>query len=688
MRRTLLVTLGLILAAAGTAPAASTPDPAAVTVRTETVTYDLRHSPLAPGPQAPNGTTLTDKGQAAAEAVVLENEYLTATVVPALGGRLVRVTFKKPRRDLLWTSDTLDAPPQLAGGGSCFSWPTGTYSHSPTGYRIVKNADGSVTVAMDQRFRFALDRFAALREATFVTVRPGVAWVEYTTRVDNALPLRCGFRLWNTACFPPHPGAEVLLPAARVLSDPLDARHTAWNVVEPHLVGAAGHTYSAVENGGDWTGVYYADADANHLVLRSRWTAFGSRIGVPGPGKPLTVDSGSNTLPDHPGHYLPPFGTYTLPLRLTMVSGIGRIDWTDGLVALAYDAPRDDADAGATVRLVAFQTLPHGKLTARTTAETVEAAGTATPDRPLVVRLAHRAEPVLVTVTLDDAELASISLPWHPDPTPTDALETLKSQTESRDWLAAELAAWDTSDGRGLSAAVTILTRHTESPTPDDVIQTARLLMRTQAPGSHLWSAGRRNLEGVVRRGAPSPLASIYLAMMMTLDSGGLPTPEALEKIGKDGAKYPAARYLAALYALSAENPAAAVTHLKACAAQVAPVAMGLGSEAIGGNDALHPAATIGAEWPNLLRASALIAQDRPAPAAGVLEALLLTDPARPEALLLLAEAYTKAGQADLAQKMRVAADGLLRGNDAAREDFDRLQREVKTGRWTSPARP
>ncbi len=708
MRWTLPVVLGLVLAAPGARAAAPAAAPPGVTVRIQQVEYavspaakDARYAYLK---QNPN---LAGKDKYVTEAVVLENEHLTAVVVPEFGARLPRVTFKKAKRDLFWTSDVLEDRPPWSIGGSCFSFPQAEYGRhldEPAGYRIVKGPDGSVTVAMDMRFRqYAGEvqrygRASALRQATFVTVRPGAAWVEYTARVDNPLPVRCGFRLWNVVHFPRRPGARVLLAADGVTADgaPAMVPWPAWDGVDHSVLGDWGASCAAVDAQGDWAGVYYGDADANHLVIKSRYTAPGVRLCATtvkaDPKAPrdrrdgmVEIWSGSAPLLEHPGHYLPPFGAYTMPLRLAMVSGIGRIDWTDGTVALAYEAR--EGDEGATVRVVAFEVHPRVKVVARTRDETVEAKGALGPDAPLAVRLAKRAEPVQVTVSEDDAEIAKVALPWRPERTAPEAFAALKAQAAARDALAAELADWCCEDGRGLPAAAALLTKDLAAARPDQAAQAARILLRTEAPGSPAWRAGRGVLEGVVRRKPPGPHPYIYLAMMMTLDAAGRPTSEAAEQIEALG-KFPGARYLAALRCLGTENPAGALTHLKAAIAQAPNVAMGLEGEGTAGNEYLHPAATLGGEWPDLLRAAVLLAIERPQPAIGAAEALLVTDPARPEALALLAEAYAKAGRADKAREAAAAAENLFRGNDEARKDLERLRREVKTGAWAGFPRP
>lgn len=708
MRCTPYLILCLLLAAPlarAAAPGTKSPE---VTVSVQPIEYPVSQAPAQTRfPYLKKNPKLAGKDKFITDAVVLENEFIKAVVLPEFGARLPRVTFKKPNRDLLWVHDVLEDDLPWAMGGSCFSFPypeDGRHLDESAGRRIVKNPDGSVTVAMDMRFtQYAgevrrYERFSALRQATFVTLRPGAAWIEYAARVDNPLPLRHGFRLWNVARFPRRAGAQVLFPVDGVTDRGAAAmvRWPEWDGVNHGVLGDWGASCFAVDNQGDWAGVYYPDADANHLVLRSRYTALGTRFHAdpvnPDPNAPhapreamIEIGSGSNPHFDHPGHYLPPFGDYTMPLRFAMVTGIGRLDWTDGTVALAYDAPEGADDS--RIRIVAFEIHAHVKVIARTREETVEVKGNLRPDVPLVVRLTKRIEPVILTIMESDGELAQVSLPWQPEPAPKETFDTLQAQVKARDWIAAELADWIRTDGLALPDAADLLTKDPASTKVDQAIQAARVLIRTEKPGSARWHLARRVLDTVVRRDPRNPHAAVSLATMMTIDAGGRPPADALELITKMG-KFPSARYLMALQALGAQNLTGALTHLKACVAQAPHVAMGLADEAILGNDRLHPAATLTGEWPDLLRAVALLAIERTQPAIGAAESVLVSDPARPEALALLAEAYAKAERTDKARRALADAESLFQGNEQARKDYERLRREAKTGLWGGTPKP
>jgi tetratricopeptide (TPR) repeat protein len=400
----------------------------------------------------------------------------------------------------------------------------------------------------------------------------------------------------------------------------------------------------------------------------------------------IEIGTGSNMLFDHPGHYLPPFGTYVMPLRLAMVTGIGRVDWANESVALSYDAP--DKDGPATIRVVGFQVRGPVTVMARGRAETAKVTGVLRPETPLVLRLARRAEPVLVNIVEgESADLAEVSLPWKPAPTGGGAFRALQNQVQAKDWLAAELADWPREGAVTLAEAGPMLAKNLSAARIDPALQAARVLLRTEVPPSSRWQAIRDILEVAARSQPENRYIQRYLAMMMTVENGGRPGGPAADHASKAG-NFPGARYLVALAAIGSKNLAGALPHLRACGAVGPDVAMGLGSAGIEGNDRVHPAATMEAQWPTLTAVAVLMALQRPKGAIDLLEPMLAADPARPEAMALLADAYAKAGEAAKAQKAAADAKGLFQMNDQAQKDYQRLLREAQEGLWSPPPRP
>ncbi|HUU11960.1 MAG TPA: DUF5107 domain-containing protein [Phycisphaerae bacterium] len=678
--------LGLAPAAAATAP------PEKPAVQFQVVRKAYVQKPV------PGETVDPDKPKTVTtDAVILENEYIQATVLPHMEARLVRVVFKKTGRDLFWVNDVVEP---WSMGGTFFPFPlreSGGARDPAACWRVVRAADGSVTVAVDRRFASAGGAsFSALRMAVHVTLRPGSAALEYVARLDNPLPLRQGFRLWNMAQFPRQSGAAVLFPVGSVTDAAVQKSMLwpVWEEIDHSRLGSWQASVFAIDPQGDWAGVYYAQADANHLVLKPRYTAPGARLHVLPPkaslkDEPTRADqtieiwNGSNPAPAHPGHYLQAFGTYILPMRLAMVSGIGPIAWANDRVAVAYER----TGGGATVRVVSFEPQPRCHVMVRTSQETAQATGTLRPDQPIVVKLEHRAEPALVTVVSgEDSELAEVSLPRRPKPTPPETLKTLRGAMDPWNWVAMELWDWAAGAPNLADAAKTL----TGSATTHDVqaaLAAARVLMRAERPGSARWQSVRNRLDFIAGADPKHRYVEAYLGMMLALEAKGRPTPVASRHFAAAD-RLPAGHYLMALEALAAGKTLKAVSHLQRCASEAPPVAIGLGANAITGNERLHPAALPGGQWPTMLLAATYLELDRPKPAIAELERLLMYDPGRPEALALLADAYTKANQPDKAQAAREEATRLFQDSPQARRDYDALLREARLGEWAGIPRP
>jgi hypothetical protein len=639
----------------------------------------------------------TAKESRATDAIVLENEYIKAIILPEFAARLPRVTFKQTGRDLFCVNDVVGSETSPMGGAR-FALPPydRAAADSAAGWRIARLIDGGATVAMDMRFTQytgprAAGQFSTLRQAVFVTLRPGTSVLEYTARLDNRLPLAHGFRLWGVAAFPRVSGAALLMPVSSV-TDAEATTQQPW----PLRGDAAQLDVFGVEPQGDWFGVYYPQGDANHLVLRPRYTAPGTRLyarrqaaasdaEASPAGDRLECWVGSNPTVAHPGHFLPPFGTYTLPLRLALVTGIGRIQWTNDNVAISYEVRGE----GVRIGVATFQDRPVCTLEAQAGTEVVKAEGPLVPGRPLFVEFAKRPESVAVSVVQGkDEELATVTLPWRPAPTSPESFQAIAAEMKPWGPVAMELADW--TPGRhnlpNLAEAAAALTNGLSSDKPAQVLQAARVIMRAEPPGSERWRLVRNALDTAVARGSKNRHAAEYLGMMMAMETSGRMPPEAVKYLSTVP-KMPGAQYLLALDAVAA-NPARAITLWQECVATAPPVAMGLGDDDLEGNNRLHPASTIGGEWPTLLAAAQAIELKRLPTAIPALERLLLYDPGRPEALALLGEAYTKADQPTKAYDFRADAERLFQRNEQARRDFEALLLEARQGIWPGIPRP
>jgi len=682
-------------AAAAAAPAPPQEPPVRATVVKKA--YPLK-------PPGPGAAESGDAKTYTCDAIILENACIRATVVPALGARLSRVVFKRGGRDLFWVNDV---PAAWSLEGTFFPFPlreAGQAADPTTAWRIVRRPDGSVTVAMDRRFtQFAGSasgpdpRFSALRMATYVTLRPESAVLEYVARLDNRLPIRHGFRLWNVARFPRQAGATVLFPVGSVTDGHLGRIQPwpVWDDIDHSRLGAGAVSVFGADTQGDWTGVYYPEADANHLILKPRYTAPGARLHVTkakssikdepaGADRSIEIWNGSNPTFDHPGHYLQAFGAYVLPLKLAMVTGIGRIDWANASVAVSCESSK----TGTVVRVVSLRPLPGCRVMVRAKQETAQAGGALRPDRPLVVELKKRAERVLVTVfDAEGDELAEVSLPYRLRPTPPEDLKAVEAEMKPWNWTAMELADWSGRGAPHLADAAETLIANLATHDVESVLAAARVIMRTDLPGSARWQSVRSRLDFIVGRQPDHAYARAYLGMMLALEARGRPTPAAARHFTK-AERLPAGHYLTALGALAAGRMVKGISHLRRCASETPPIAMGLGRRAIAGNERLHPAALAGGQWPAMLLAAVRVEIRQTRPAIAELNQLLTLDPARCEALAVLADAYAKADRPAEAKAARDEAARLFTFNPRLKQDYDALLHEARLGEWTGIPRP
>ncbi len=212
----------LCLALILTAPLlrAQAADPVSVT--TERMTFQVRVRPQGPRgatEPAPTEWVYNLRGGEITEVptevdvIKLNNGLIEAWVCPAFGARLLRTIDLKTGADYFaWTGDWNNDFLGFGTGGVEPSFPFfehGVFLRQPSGHRIVRHDDGSVTVAMDMRFthhqyprdRRRYGRFTEESLNVMVTVWPGSTVVEYRMRRENPTPLPRAGRLWNCVTY-------------------------------------------------------------------------------------------------------------------------------------------------------------------------------------------------------------------------------------------------------------------------------------------------------------------------------------------------------------------------------------------------------------------------------------------------------------------------------------------------------
>jgi tetratricopeptide (TPR) repeat protein len=148
------------------------------------------------------------------ETIVLENEFLAATILPALGGRIHRLVDKTNSYDVIYYQPVIK--PALVGlagpwisGGIEFNWPQ---HHRPSTFmpaeaHIEQHGDGAVTVWLSEH-----DPMARMKGMHGVCLRPGHAVLELRARVYNRTADTQTFLWWANVATRVHEHYQSFFP--------------------------------------------------------------------------------------------------------------------------------------------------------------------------------------------------------------------------------------------------------------------------------------------------------------------------------------------------------------------------------------------------------------------------------------------------------------------------------------------
>ncbi|MER5871206.1 DUF5107 domain-containing protein [Streptomyces sp. NPDC002044] len=157
-----------------------------------------------------------DRSERGFDTIVIENEYLRATVLPGLGGRVHSLVHLPTGRELLYRNPVFQ-PADFALNGAWFSggieWNTGATGHSalscaPLHAALVQAPDGGVMVRLWEWER--------LRDLPFQVDLwlPGDSEFLYVgVRVRNPHERPAPVYWWSNTAVPEEPGTRVLAPA-------------------------------------------------------------------------------------------------------------------------------------------------------------------------------------------------------------------------------------------------------------------------------------------------------------------------------------------------------------------------------------------------------------------------------------------------------------------------------------------
>jgi tetratricopeptide (TPR) repeat protein len=147
-------------------------------------------------------------------ALTLENDYISLTILPELGGRIFEAVDKSNGTDFFYRQHSIK--PALIGmyglwisGGVEFNWPMhhrpGTFV--PTDYYVESGDSGEATVWLSEH-----DPVNRMKGMVGVTLYPDRAVVETRAKVFNRTDLPHSFLWWENAAFPANKNVQVFFP--------------------------------------------------------------------------------------------------------------------------------------------------------------------------------------------------------------------------------------------------------------------------------------------------------------------------------------------------------------------------------------------------------------------------------------------------------------------------------------------
>jgi tetratricopeptide (TPR) repeat protein len=291
------------------------------------------------------------------QAVILENEYLTATILPELGGHVYSVIDRLTGGDLFFRNRTIKpalVAPRGAwiAGGIEFNFPVGhsLVTVSPVDWATESTAvSAAVTVGHT-------DRVTGMRISVTLSLRPGIRTLEQTVVMRNEGDLPQPFFYWCNAAVEAYEDTRFVYPMNRILCDEFDPGELTWPIhdgVDLSLFrnNRRPSSHFALAQWGGFFGTYRPSTDSGtfHWALpdalpgRKAWT-----WGTAGDGQiwyDMLDDSSRPYVEIQSGLMqnqkqfaaMPAGGVLTTTEYWLPVSGIGQPDWVDGGGALRVD---------------------------------------------------------------------------------------------------------------------------------------------------------------------------------------------------------------------------------------------------------------------------------------------------------------------------------------------------------------
>ncbi len=239
----------------------------------------------------------TEKRDKTYESVVLENDYLTLTFLPELGGRLISIYDKVAHREVLFRNPVIK--PLLvglrgawAGIGMEFNFP-GSHSvtsHSPIKCSKRQNDDGSASVVLSD-----IEWVSGMEWRIRITLQPDSNAVQQESAYYNRTSLPHRGYFWTNTKIPARPDTEFLFPPSircGRIHPPMDTTRIC-EFDYPDFQGIDVSKYRNVfcpfplfvaDLRGNWFGCYHKEQDAGILHYADCGTLPGRKIWTLGTG--------------------------------------------------------------------------------------------------------------------------------------------------------------------------------------------------------------------------------------------------------------------------------------------------------------------------------------------------------------------------------------------------------------------
>jgi tetratricopeptide (TPR) repeat protein len=244
------------------------------------------------------------------DSLVLENEYMRLEFLPELGGRIWSAHDKVADRELFY-HPTVIKPGRYNPRNA---WPVGnlelygpydthmiTWPGEPWPWALVRHPDGSATVVLSH-----IDHFFRDKMFLEVTLRPGKAYIELTTRLYNKNLLPNRYLIWTNAGVAAAEGSRFIYPMSKTIGHVSSALSTwpvidgvdlSWNKNNINMLGVFG-----LDIYDDFMSIYDYKADYGTICYTNRLLARGEKTWTFGSG--LTAYRQAENYTDHDGIYM------------------------------------------------------------------------------------------------------------------------------------------------------------------------------------------------------------------------------------------------------------------------------------------------------------------------------------------------------------------------------------------------